>query len=134
MDQQLKIFLNQPRSDRGQKGQVFVALLFFVIIGITIISAQTIVLYINILSGSATEQGANAYYIAESGIEEALLRLARSPNYTGETLVVGSGTVVIQVNNGIITAEGTYTNSTKKIQVQTVNNNGAVKIVSWKEI
>ena len=67
----------------NQKGQVFVTLLFFVIIGVTIISAETIVLFTNILSGSTEEQGANAYYVAESGIEEALLRLNRNPGYAG---------------------------------------------------
>ena len=127
MSQKFKILLNQ-------KGQVFVTLLFFVIIGITIISAETIVLFTNILSASTTEQGTNAYYVAESGIEEALLRLNRNPGYAGEVLTVGEGNAVIQVDNGIITATGTYANSIKKIQVQTVNNNGELKIVSWKEI
>jgi len=127
MNQKFKILLNQ-------KGQAFVTLLFFVIIGITIISAETIVLFTNILSASTTEQGTNAYYVAESGIEEALLRLNRNPGYAGEVLTVGEGNAVIQVDNGIITATGTYANSIKKIQVQTVNNNGELKIVSWKEI
>src|SRR3989338_1434467 len=119
MNRQLKITLNQPRSDRGQKGQVFVTLLFFVIIGVTIISAETIVLFTNILSGSTEEQGANAYYVAESGIEEALLRLNRNPGYAGEILSVGGGNAVVQVSNGIITATGTYATTVKKIQVQT---------------
>lgn len=109
-------------------------MLFFVIIGITIISAEAIVLFTNILSASATEQGTNAYYAAESGIEEALLRLNRDPGYAGEVLTVGQGNTVIQVNNGIITATGTYVNSIKKIQVQTSSSSGTIKIVSWKEI
>ncbi len=118
----------------NQKGQVFVTLLFFVIIGITIISAETIVLFTNILSASTAEQGTNAYYVAESGIEEALLRLIRNPGYAGQVLTVGGGNAVIQVGNGIITATGTYANTIKKTQVQTVNSNGVLKIVSWKEI
>ncbi len=109
-------------------------MLFFVIIGVTIILAETIVLFTNILSASTTEQGTNAYYVAESGIEEALLRLNRNPGYPGGVLTVGLGSAVIQVGNGIITAAGTYSNTIKKIQVQTVNSNGALKIVSWKEV
>ena len=127
MNHQFKILLYQ-------KGQVFITMLFFVIIGVTIISAETIVLFTNILSGATAEQGANAYYVAESGIEEALLQLNRNPSYSGGSLTVGSGNAVIQVNNGIATSAGTYANSIKKIQVQTVKNNGALKIVSWKEI
>ena len=118
----------------NQKGQVFVTLLFFVIIGVTIISAETIVLFTNILSGSTEEQGANAYYVAESGIEEALLRLNRNPGYAGGVLTVGQGNAVVQVGNGIITATGTYGSTVKKIEVQIVNNDGALRIVSCKEI
>ncbi len=117
-----------------QKGQIFITMLFFVIIGVTIISAETIVLFTNILSASTAEQGTNAYYVAESGIEEALLRLNRDPSYAGGVLAVGGGNVVIQVGNGTITATGTYANTIKKIQVQTVTNNRVLKIVSWKEI
>ena len=134
MNHRLKITLNQPRSDRGQKGQVFITMLFFVIIGVTIISAETIVLFTNILSGSATEQGTNAYYAAESGIEEALLQLNRNPGYSGGELTVGQGNAATQVGNGIITATGTYAGTIKKIEVQIVNNDGALRIVSWKEI
>jgi len=117
-----------------QKGQIFITMLFFVIIGVTIILAETIVLFTNILSASTAEQGTNAYYVAESGIEEALLRLNRNPGYAGGVLTVGGGNAVVQVSNGIITATGTYANTIKKIQVQTVNNKGVIKIVSWKEI
>ena len=134
MNHRLKITLNQPRSDRGQKGQVFITMLFFVIIGVTIISAETIVLFTNILSGSATEQGTNAYYAAESGIEEALLQLNRNPGYSGGELTVGQGNAVIQVDNGVITVTGSYANTIRKIQAQRVNDNGTLKIVSWKEI
>ena|SRR3989338_4816481 len=134
MNHKFKILLNQPRLDRGQKGQIFITMLFFVIIGVTIISAETIVLFTNILSASTTEQGTNAYYVAESGIEEALLRLNRNPSYAGGVLTVGGGNAVIQAESGIITATGTYANTTSKIQVETMKNNGILKIVSWKEI
>lgn len=134
MNHHFKTFLNQPRHWRGQKGQIFITMLFFVIIGVTIISAETIVLFTNILSASATEQGTNAYYVAESGIEESLLRLNRNPGYAGGTITVGGGNAVVQVGNGIITATGTYANTIKKIQVETTKNNGTLKVVSWKEI
>ena len=117
-----------------QKGQIFITMLFFVIIGVTIILAETIVLFTNILSASTAEQGSSAYYVAESGIEEALLRLNRNPGYAGGTLTVEQGEAEIQVSNGVITVTGTYANTIKKIQAQTVYDNGALKILSWKEI
>lgn len=134
MNHQFKKSLYQPRSDRGQKGQIFITMLFFVIIGITIISAETIVLFTNIFSASTAEQGTNAYYAAESGIEEALLRLNRNPGYAGGGLSVGGASADIQVGNGTITATGTYSNTIKKIQVETMKINGILKIVSWKEV
>ncbi len=126
--------MNLFKKQFYQGGQIFITLLFFVIIGVTIISAEAIVLFTNILSASSTEQGINAYYVAESGAEEALLRLLRNPNYTGGTITVGSGNAVVQISNGTITSTGTYASNIKKIQVQTVNSNGIVSIVSWKEI
>lgn len=121
-------------SLKNSGGQALVTLLFFVIIGVTIISAEAIVLYTNILAASTVEQGVDAYYIAESGIEEGLLRLIRDPSYTGGTLLVGTGSVVIEVNGGIITATGTSNNAVRKIQVKTTSTNGALSIDSWEEI
>ncbi|MEK7186032.1 MAG: hypothetical protein AAB675_01555 [Patescibacteria group bacterium] len=126
--------LNQLINLRNSKGQALVTLLFFVIIGITIISAEAIVLYTNILSASTAEQGMDAYYLAESGIEEGLIRLIRDPSYSGGSLTVGSGTVDIQVASGIITATGTFHNAIRKIQVTTANINGAIAVDSWEEI
>lgn len=119
---------------KKSKGQSLVTLLFFVIIGITIISAEAIVLYTNILSASTAEQGMDAYYVAESGIEEGLLRAIRDPSYSGGTLSVGSGSVELNVENGVITSTGTYNNAVRKIQVTTTSSNGVLTIDSWKEI
>ena len=122
----------------SESGQALVTLLFFIIIGMTMISAAVVFVYGNSQSASITEQGAYAYYIAESGVEEALLRLLRNSNYTGtpvnQPLVVGLGTVAISVNNGTIVATGIYQNIIRKIQVQTVYNNYVLTISSWKEI
>lgn len=121
-------------------GQALVTLLFFVLIGMTVISAAAIFVYENTRSASTTEQGVYAYYIAESGVEEALLRMLRDPNYSGtpvgQPISVGLGDLDIQVNtaNGLITTTGTYQNSVRKIQVQTVYNNNILIISSWKEI
>lgn len=129
---QFKFILN------SSSGQALVTLLFFTIIGMTIITSAAVFVYENSQSASVTEQGAYAYYIAESGVEEALLRLLRDPTYSGtpngQSLLVGDGSVVIDVNNGLITATGTYQSVVRKIQAQTVYNNYIFTISSWKEI
>lgn len=122
----------------NSSGQALVTLLFFVLIGVTIISAAAILVYENVQSASVTEQGTYAYYVAESGVDEALLQMLRNPSYlgtpAGQPLSVGSGSVSVQVSNGVITAIGSYQNTVRKIQVQTVYNNYVLTISSWKEI
>ena len=123
-----------------ESGQALISLLFVAIIGITVMSSAVILVYGNTQSASITEQGTYANYVAESGAEEGLLRLLRNPNYTGtavgQPLPVGLGSVVIQVStaSGLITSIGTYNNAVRKIQVQTVYNNGVRTISSWKEV
>jgi hypothetical protein len=123
----------------NRKGQALVTLLFISVIGITIAVAAAVFIFQNIQASTVTEQGVDAYYVAEAGIEEGLLRTIRNASYSGtlpgQPLTVGGGSVVISTGSGgIITAVGTYNNSVRKIQVKTVYNNGILQISSWKEI
>lgn len=121
-----------------QAGQALVSLLLISVIGITVIAAAAVFIYNNIQAASTVEQGENAYYIAQSGADEGLLRLLRNPNYSGtpvgQPVSVGSGSAVIEVSNGTITSIGTYNSSVRKIQVKTVYNNGILTISFWKEV
>lgn len=120
-----------------QNGQSLITLLFFMTIAITIISAATVVLFINAQGVTKFQEGTSVYYIAESGIENAILRLLRNPAYTGETLPVGDGSAEIQVVNGdpiIITSKGTVGDFSRKIEVQAGYTNNVLTITSWKEI
>ena len=126
-----KIILNS-------KGQALVILLFITLIGMTVISAAAVVAYGNISAASVVEQGNYAYYIAESGIEEGLLRLIRNPSYTGtaqgQPLSINGGSVTIEISGNTITATGTYNNNVRKIRAETVYSNYTRTITSWKEI
>jgi hypothetical protein len=124
---------------KQQSGQALITILFIAVIGITIITAAAIFMFENLRASSITEQGTYAYYVAESGIEEGILRLLRNPNYTGtpvgQPLPVGGGSVIISTtSDGKITAIGTYNSTVRKIQIQTVYNNGMLTIQSWKEV
>lgn len=119
---------------KNQKGEAVLTLLFFMAISISIITAIVFIVYNNTISGSAVENGATSYYAAEAGAENALLRLLRDPNYTGESIAIGDSSVVIQVSSGVITSTATYANSVRKVQVQTVYNNNILTVSSWKEI
>lgn len=120
-----------------QKGQALVTLLVFMVVGVIITSAATIIILVNALSSGRIERGEEAYYASETGIENGILRLLRDPNYSGETLTVEGGTVVIQVTQGnpvILTATAILNNIMRKIQVQMIYNDNMLTVSSWKEI
>lgn len=129
---------------RRQEGQALITMIFIATIGITIILAASIFILQNIRSTSLVEEGTVAYYAAESGVQEALLRLIRDSNYSGtpqgQPIIIDvdglQASVVVTASSasGVIIATGTYNNSIRKIQVQTVYNNNVRTITSWKEI
>lgn len=119
---------------KDQKGQALVMLLFFMVVSITVITAVVIVVANSITTGSYFERGSVAYYSAEAGIENALLRLLRDPDYTGETLEVDGAEVTIVVDGGIITSTAEYANTVRKIQVETIYDNNVLEVATWREI
>lgn len=120
-----------------KRGQTLLMLLVFMIIAIMVTSAATSLILINSRNTQKMEGGEIAFQIAESGIENGLLRLLRNPNYTGENnLSIGNGTVDIVVtgsNPYTITSTATGGNFTRTLQV-VVNYNGNMTITSWREI
>ena len=125
---------NQEKFSSPQAGQAIVTLLFIMVISVAIITSVVIVAANNIASGSSLEQGTVAYYAAETGAQNALIRKLRNPSYAGETLMVDGATVVIQVNGNTIDSVAEYGNSVRKIEVETLYNNNVLSVVSWTEI
>jgi Tfp pilus assembly protein PilX len=127
-----------------QKGQALISLLFFMIIGITLITAASFVTLENVSSTSAAEQGTLAYYNAESGIEDALLQLLRypcastSPYPACTTSNYNEGSALITINSSsnslTITSVGSYGQAIRKIQVVETNGSSGWQITSWQEI
>lgn len=120
-----------------QRGQAIVTLLFFMIVAITITSGAIIIILTNSLSATKFDQGNETYYIAESGAENALIRLLRDPNYTGETLAIDSGNATISIsgtNPKIITSIGKIDNFSRTIQITADYTNNILTVQSWKEI
>jgi len=119
-----------------KQGQTLLMLLVFMVIAITITSAATILILVNSANTQKFEGGTVAYHITESGIENALLRLLRNPNYAGETLSVNGGTATITVtgsNPYTINSTGKKGNFSRTLQV-IVNYNGNMTISSWREV
>lgn len=122
---------------KNQKAQALVSLLFFVLIAITVATSAIFVLYTSSIAASENEQGINAYYIAETGIENAILKLLRDPSYTGETLTIGNDKATVQVINEnpiAIVSKGESGNSLRQIQTEILYNNYKLEILSWREV
>lgn len=124
------------RNNKGQQGQALITLIVFVLIAITVTSAGVAATLSSVFSAGEVEQGIVALTAAESTIENAMLRYLRNPNYTGETLVIGGATVTTQIAGDppVITVVSRYRNSIRIVEAQTVYNNNALTISSWKEI
>lgn len=121
----------------SERGQALVTLLIFMVVALIVTSAAIIIIFLNSLSSSKVIVGELAYYTAESGIENAILRLLRNPSYAGETLAVDQGTATITVTGTepkTITSIGKLGNFTRTLQVQVGYTNNVLTISSWGEI
>ena len=119
---------------KSHKGQALVSLLMFVLVAMTVITSTIITVISNTRAASEGQQAVDVYYVAEAGIENALMRFLRDPNYTGETLPVGNNTATVTVSGSTITSAGHVNNLTKTIQVVTSYTNNQMTVTSWKEI
>jgi type II secretory pathway component PulK len=120
-----------------KKGQTLVILLVFVMIAVIVTTASIILAIANIQASGRQVLSGQAYDIAESGIEDALLTLLRNPFYTGETLTVGDGTATIVITgtgDNTVTSAGRLGNYVRTIQATTTYFGGIMTITSWQEI
>lgn len=120
-----------------KKGQTLVMLLVLMTTGIIITSAAVILIIVNSQASSKFSLGEDAYAIAESGAENAILRLIRNPSYAGETLTVGNGSATITVTGSstkTIVSEGVRGNFRRKVQVVGGYVNNIFTPTSWTEI
>lgn len=116
---------NQKKSQLPS-GQALLMLLVFSAIAMTIIGATVAISILNARASSMVATSEIAFRAAQSGINEAVLRLLRDPNFTTDSpsspiaMPVGSGTVIISVTGPItsktITAVGSYYSHKRTIQ------------------
>lgn len=124
-------------AKKYEKGQTLVALLFFILIGLAVTIAATIILSINALAVTKLTQGEVARGLAETGAEEALIELLRDKNYSGtHTLNIDGNTVIMEVSGGAtktITSTGQAGSFIRKVEV-VASYDGVLTPISWKEI
>ena len=124
----------QPKSRFA--GQALITLLFFSIIATTVTFAAVIVIITQAKTASSVDLSNKAYYMAESGVENALLQLLRNQSYTGEQLSIENGIVTVLVsgtNPKIITSMATASGYLRQVQAQVDYTNNVLTVLSWKE-
>lgn len=128
----LKLKINQNSA-----GSMLISLMIFVVISLTIVTAAVLLVVDNTVTSSNQQIGASALSVAESGAENALLRLLRDPSYTGEVITVGDGQAAITVTGSnplVITSVGTVSTFQRTVQVSATRVNGVLTVTSWNEI
>lgn len=128
--------MKKKRLSIIMKGQALITLLFFIVIASTVTAASVVIIMTDSSAATKMQEGTRAYYVAESGVENALLRLLRDPSYTGETLPVSDGSVTITVSGTgpyTILAVGTVGNFQRTIQVNASYTNNILSVTSWQE-
>lgn len=119
-------------------GQVLIAMLYVMVIGILVTTGAIYALINNTQATSMFEAGSLAHSAAESGAENALLRLVRNPTYSGELFTLSPGQsalVTVSTSSGItILSSGTYGTIQKQIEVEVHYNGGELVTDSWREL
>lgn len=121
----------------SQSGIVMVALMIFVIIGIAITGAAVALVVDSTVNSASQVSAEGALTLAESGAENAILRLLRNPSYTGETLPIGSGTTTTTVTGSapmIIRSTSTLGIYSRTVEVRAQRISGKLTIISWQEV
>ena len=117
-----------------RSGYAMVVLLVFVIMALTLVSAAVNIMLVTTQTASMSEQSEMSLAEAEAGVEEALLRAIRNPNYTGGTLTIGGDNVTIGVSGGslkTITTRATVATVTHGLVVTADYSGIALVIPSW---
>ena len=112
-------------------------LLFTVSISLMVVTASVMIIAANSLSVSHVESGSLAYHIAESGLEDALMRLLRDPAAAEGTLTVGLGQATVIVTGSdplVVTSTGRLGNFVRSVRADVSYTGGIMTVSSWQEV
>ncbi|KKQ36612.1 MAG: hypothetical protein US54_C0062G0007 [Candidatus Roizmanbacteria bacterium GW2011_GWA2_37_7] len=119
----------------NNKGQTLVTLLVFTVVAIAVVSTAVVVMINIARSTSITESRFIASQAAESGIENAIIRMLRDPDYTGETMSVGDAIVVISVSGTdpiIITSKAILGSYEQTVQTTVTYVENRLAVSGWE--
>jgi hypothetical protein len=103
---------------------------------LTLTTAATVITLVNAQTTSKYTNGEEALRYAETGAENALLRLIRDPTYAGETLAIGTGSAIINISGTspkTITSIGVSGAFRRTIQATATPSGNILTINTWSE-
>ena len=122
-----------------KSGEVTIMLVLIILV-LTTLTTAAVALAISTTRDTTTlTLGERSLMVAESGAENAILRLLRDPSYSGEAspLSIGPGSATITVAGSspiTITSTGVVGNMVRKVQVEVSIVAGKVTVTNWQEI
>lgn len=121
-------------------GQALIGVLAVIAISIVLVSSLMTNSLISADSSLKLRQSSLALASADSYAQNALIKLIRDPNYTGETLTLDTGRVIIEItgdNPKSVLIKSTNSASDILRQLNFVVNyasDGTISVVDWTEI
>lgn len=126
------------KDNLTQSGMALVTVLIFTAVAVIVITLGISLVVIQADSAIAYSSGQETMIMAESAMENALIRLLRNPNYPGETLTFENGTATITVSgtnpNKLVDVTADGPSSVRKLRVVFSDENGILQVGSWQEI
>ena len=129
------------KKHKYQQGLALITVLMLGAVALIVIVFGTTLMVIQADVARQFLSSQKALTVAESGMENALLRLLRDPNYSGEILTLADGTATIEVTGSgldktvTVTADTDFVlDSRRTIQAIITEENGRVIVNSWKEL
>ena len=122
-----------------KSGAVLVLLLVFMAMSITITTAATLLTISASQSSSRQDLSYVALAVAETGLEDTLMRHLRDPGFAGvSTLTVGSGVATINISSadGIFTftSTGQFGRFIRTVRAVASDSEGIMNVTAWNEI
>jgi hypothetical protein len=124
----------------NQKGQALISILLVMAMAVLVFSSALVSTSLSKTAGISTESD-KILYSAETGVEEALIKLLRDPNYTGETInnlggvsVTVSVTPTLNPNEMLIRSGASSNDIIRTVEVLVEFTDNILTITNWKQV
>lgn len=121
-----------------QDGQVLVSILIIIAVAVLATSTAVVASSLSRTTGVSITSD-KLLYAAESGAEEAIVKLLRDPTYSGESVNINGVSVNIDIisptpSERVITSKATQDNLIRKVAVSAEFVNNILTVNSWRQI